>query len=167
MTEDTINELIENEEEVEEAEIETIQLLVFQLGESWYGINIKDIKEIIKVDKITWVPGAVSYVVGVINHRGMIVPIIDIRELLGLGKSDIKDESKIIIGEAKEVSTGIGILVDEISDMVVVPVNEISAVPLTMDKRKSRYITQEVRIEEKLVGIVDIHSVTTAQEIKR
>jgi purine-binding chemotaxis protein CheW len=145
---------------------ETIQLLTFQLANVWYGLKIEGIKEIIKISKITWVPGAASYVVGVINHRGMIIPIMDIRELLGLGKSEITQESRVIIVEVENVSTGLGVLVDNIADMVVVPVSEIFAVPLTIDKRKTRYVVGEVRIEENLVGILDIHHVSVEESKK-
>jgi purine-binding chemotaxis protein CheW len=145
---------------------ETIQLLTFQLANVWYWLKIEGIKEIIKISKITWVPGAASYVVGVINHRGMIIPIMDIRELLGLGKSEITQESRVIIVEVENVSTGLGVLVDNIADMVVVPVSEIFAVPLTIDKRKTRYVVGEVRIEENLVGILDIHHVSVEESKK-
>lgn len=145
---------------------ETIQLLTFQLATTWYGLKIEGIREIIKISKITWVPGAASYVVGVINHRGMIVPILDIRELLGLGKSEITGESRIIIVEVENVSTGLGVLVDNIADMVVVPVSEIFAVPLTIDKRKTKYVVGEVRIEDKLIGILDIHTVSVEESKK-
>ncbi len=145
---------------------ETVQLLTFQLANVWYGLKIEGIREIIKISKITWVPGAASYVVGVINHRGMIIPIMDIRELLGLGKSEITQESRVIIVEVENVPTGLGALVDNIADMVVVPVSEICAVPLTIDKRKARYVVGEVRIEENLIGILDIRTVSV-EESKR
>ncbi|MBU0700167.1 chemotaxis protein CheW [bacterium] len=145
---------------------ETVQLLTFQLSTTWYGLKIEGIREIIKISKITWVPGTASYVVGVINHRGMIIPILDIRELLGLGKSEITEESRIIIVEVENVSTGLGVLVDNIADMVFVPASEIVAIPLTMDKRKTRYVIGEVRIEEKLIGILDIHTVSVEESKK-
>ncbi len=93
-----------------------LQWVTFQLESETYGVNVMQVQEVLRVTEIAPVPGAPSYVLGIINLRGNVVTVLDTRARFGLPQQDINDSSRILIIE----STGqvVGILVDKISEVV-------------------------------------------------
>ncbi|MEW6096834.1 MAG: chemotaxis protein CheW [bacterium] len=139
---------------VEEAE-NTIQMVSFLISNGLYGMDISNIREIIKVDRITHVPGSSEYIEGVMNLRGMVIPIVDSGKLLGLSKITPSDDRRIIIIEIQS-QTQIGLLVDAVIDIVNILPDRIGPPPATLGKDKAKYIKGEVQIGVKLMAILDM-----------
>jgi purine-binding chemotaxis protein CheW len=92
-----------------------IQLVTFRLQEETYGINVMQVQEVLRVSEIAPVPGAASYVLGIINLRGNVVTVIDTRQRFGLMPTEVTDNTRIVIIEAdKQV---VGILVDSVAEL--------------------------------------------------
>lgn len=153
--EDLENDVIEKEED-------TIQMVSFLLSNGLYGIDISDIREIIQPGRITFVPGSADYIKGVMNVRGMVIPVVDLGKLLGLSDMVFSDNTRIIIIEipGQTTATGttskIGCLIDEVMDIVHVLPNKINLPPSTLEKNKAKYIKGEVQIGDKLMAILEL-----------
>ena len=93
-----------------------LQWVTFKLDNETYGINVMQVQEVLRYTEIAPVPGAPSYVLGIINLRGNVVTVIDTRQRFGLHNAEITDNSRIVIIEAdKQV---VGILVDSVAEVV-------------------------------------------------
>jgi len=101
------------------------QLVVFSLGQESYGVDIYRVREIIRVPAITRVPRAPEYVEGVINLRGGVIPVIDLRKRFGMEKGEVTDERRIVVAELG--SQTVGVIVDGVSE--VLEVNEADIAP--------------------------------------
>lgn len=156
------------EKEAIEKEEDTIQMVSFLISNGLYGIDISDIREIIKLGKITYVPGSAEYIKGVMNVRGMVIPVVDLGKLLGLSSIVFSDNTRIIIIEisGQTIAGGatstagatskIGCLIDAVVDIVNVLPGKINPPPSTLEKNKAKYIKGEVQIGEKLMAILEL-----------
>jgi len=150
------NNIIENEKGI--VEENTIQMVSFSIANGLYGIDISDIREITKGDRITNVPGSAEYIEGVMNLRGMIIPVVDLGKLLGLSKVAFSNDTRIIIIEIQH-QIQIGFLVDAVMDIVNVSPDKIEPAPSTLEKIKAKYIKGEVQVGDKIMAILDLKDI--------
>lgn len=109
---------------IESGEVALIQYIVVLIGNENYGIDIKYVDNIVRMQKITRVPKAQSYFRGVINLRGEIVPVMSLRRKIGMGDDEFTDDSRIIILKIEEHGS-LGIVVDSVKEVVTLGTNEI------------------------------------------
>lgn len=140
-----------------------LQWVTFQLEDEIYGVNVMQVQEVLRITEIAPVPGAPSYVLGIINLRGNVVTVLDTRARFGLPPQDVSDASRILIIE----STGqvVGILVDRISEVVYLKESEIEATPNVGNKESSRFIQGVCNREEELLILVDLNKFLTEDEL--
>ncbi|MEW6608675.1 MAG: chemotaxis protein CheW [bacterium] len=138
-----------------EEEINTIQIVSFLIDNALYGMDISNVREIIKVGKITYVPGSAEYITGVMNLRGMVIAVVDMGNLLGFSKIVFSDQTRIIITEIQN-QTLVGFLVDEIINIVNVSPDKIEPPPATLEKNRTKYIKGEVQMDGELMAILDL-----------
>ncbi len=149
------------EKEIIEETEDTIQMVSFLIANGLYGIDINDIREIIKVDRITHVPGSSEYIAGVMNVRGMIISVVDTGKFLGLSEITFSNDTRIIIIEIQGQTTKIGLLVDAIMDIVHILPDKIGPPPATLEKNKAKYIKGEVQVDDKLMAILDLKDINS------
>lgn len=123
------------QEPVKEAVGETIDLLVFRLNDERYGIEVANIREIYPLERLTPVPRTPNFVVGVFSARGRILSVIDLQAFLGLPSLDHNNQAKIIVVTNTDMDNfEVGILTDEVEDVVTLFENDIhSALPTNKD----------------------------------
>jgi purine-binding chemotaxis protein CheW len=139
-----------------------IQLVTFRLQEETYGINVMQVQEVLRVSEIAPVPGAPSYVLGIINLRGNVVTVIDTRSRFGLPSTEIDDASRIVIIESdKQV---VGILVDSVAEVVELRTTEIDSAPNVGNEESSRYIQGVASRDDDLLILVDLNRLLTEEE---
>lgn len=139
-----------------------IQLVTFCLEEETYGINVMQVQEVLRVSEIAPVPGAPSYVLGIINLRGNVVTVIDTRSRFGLQPGEITDASRVVIIESdKQV---VGILVDSVAEVVELRGSEIDPAPNVGNDESSRYIQGLATQENNLLIVVDLNKLLTDDE---
>lgn len=139
-----------------------IQLVTFRLQEETYGINVMQVQEVLRVSEIAPVPGAPSYVLGIINLRGNVVTVIDTRTRFGLPPKDIDDASRIVIIESdKQV---VGILVDSVAEVVELRHSDIDSAPSVGNDDSSRYIQGVATRNDDLLILVDLNKLLTDEE---
>lgn len=133
-----------------------IRWVTFYLGAERYGLNVLQVQEILRVPEITPVPGANSYVIGIINLRGKVVTVMDTRSCFGLMPKSPDDASRIVIIQAEAYI--IGFLVDSVTEVVEVNASEIEAAPSFGHGEASKYIQGVTVRNDALLILVDLNT---------
>ncbi|MGA2549168.1 MAG: chemotaxis protein CheW [Burkholderiaceae bacterium] len=139
------------------------EFLTFKLGEEDYGIDILKVKEIRSRDLITRIANAPKFIRGILNLRGTIIPIIDLRIKFGLESSAQSDLSVVIVLQLEGQTVGVG--VDSVSDVVGLSAEEILPAPEFGSMLDTRYICGIATIEGRMLILMDIEKVFSALEL--
>ncbi|MGR9046711.1 MAG: chemotaxis protein CheW [Gammaproteobacteria bacterium] len=139
-----------------------MQWVTFRLGDEKYGINVMQVQEVLRVAEIAPVPGAPSYVLGIINLRGNVVTVIDTRNRFGLPSRETDDSSRIVIIET--ASHIIGILVDSVAEVVELRSSDIETAPNVGNDETSRYIQGVTSRDNELLILVDLNRFLSDEE---
>lgn len=138
-----------------------LQMVTFCLDKETYGINVMDVQEVLRYTEISRVPGAPSYVLGIINLRGKVVTVMDTRQRFGLRAAEVHDDSRIVIIEAgKQV---IGILVDSVSEVVYLRQSEIESPP-NVGSNAASFIHGVSNKNGELLILVDLSRMFSEEE---
>ncbi|MGR3178130.1 MAG: chemotaxis protein CheW [Candidatus Anammoxibacter sp.] len=137
--------------------------LTFFLGDEEYGVEISFVKEIIGVLHITAVPLSENYILGVINLRGKVVPVIDLRLKFGLSKCEPTERSCIVVIEYNREL--IGVLVDTVSEVIDIGEDEFDETTFLDQKVDSQYIRGVGKIDGKIKILIDIKKVLACEEM--
>jgi len=142
------------------------QYVTFMLGNENYGIEVLRAKEVLYMIEITKVPNTMNFMKGVIDLRGEIVPLVDLRVKFDLEEKEYGENTVIIIIEYELML--IGMIVDAVSDVLNIPVNDIKdVVHFSRELNiESDYLAGIGRVEEKLIILLDVDRILTAEEIR-
>ncbi|WP_454784175.1 chemotaxis protein CheW [Legionella sp. WA2024007413] len=144
-------------------EQQLVQLIVFRTGNEEFCIPINDAQEIIKVVPITPIPDSPYFMRGLINVRGDIVAIIDIKKLFSLPSIDIDNPKHIII--TKQRSGIFGLIVDEVVEVLRVNGTDINQNPSSIVNIHEKYVGGVVIYENRLIILLDLSSILTQEEL--
>jgi len=141
---------------------EMLQWVTFKLENETYGVNVMQVQEVLRYSDIAPVPGAPSYVLGIINLRGSVVTVIDTRSRFGLMPADITDNTRVVIIESdKQV---IGILVDSVAEVVYMKASEIELAPNVGTDESAKFIKGVCNRESELLILVDLDKLLSDDE---
>lgn len=135
---------------------EAKQYIIIKLGKEPYGIEIKYIENIIVMQKITRVPKAQSYFKGVINLRGEIVPVMSLRKKIGLEEVEDTPTTRIIIVRPEEQAAPVGIIVDEVREVISLTSSDIDKLSYDDKNDKATYSLGVGKFEDQLINILNI-----------
>jgi len=141
---------------------EVLQWVTFKLEGEVYGINVMQVQEVLRVSEITPVPGAPSYILGIINLRGNVVTVLDTRMRFGLPMYETGDASRVVIVESK--GNVLGILVDSVAEVVYLRSSEIESAPNVGNDESSKYIQGVYSSEGNLLILVDVNKLLSNNE---
>jgi purine-binding chemotaxis protein CheW len=144
-------------------EPDELQLVTFTIGEQ-YGVPISQVQEIIRVGNITRVPNSLPYMEGVINLRGRVLPVLNLRKRLKLPEKDISQESRIVVVEAS--TKVIGLLVDSVSHVIKVSPEVVERAPEEVLEVDSDYITGVCKLQNGLVILIDLERLIRRENIE-
>lgn len=143
----------------------TIQVIVFNLGEERYGIEISQIKEIILLTQVTHIPNVPDFVEGVLNLRGQIVAIINLRKKLGKEPKKNDENTRIIVIEYG--SSTIGMMVDSVSEVKYLSSKNIEAIPKFLAlKDESKFLKGIGKLEDGLLTLMDLRELLSENELE-
>lgn len=148
---------------IETKEKETKQYIVVQIGSERYGIDIGYIDNIVRMQKITRVPKAQTYFKGIINLRGEIVPVMSIRRKMGLEDDVFTNSTRIIILKLEEKGA-IGVIVDEVCEVVTLSVEEIDKSTIKSNTVKDNFINGIGKNGEQLISLFEISAIVDERE---
>lgn len=139
-----------------------LQWVTFRLDNESYGINVMQVQEVLRYTEIAPVPGAPSYVLGIINLRGNVFTVIDTRQRFGLVPSDVTDNTRIVIIEAdKQV---VGILVDSVAEVVYLRQSEVETAPNLGNEESAKFIQGVCNKNGELLILVELDKMMTEEE---
>jgi len=144
-------------------ERDELQLVTFTIGEQ-YGVSISQVQEIIRIGNITKVPNSLPYMEGVINLRGRVLPVLNLRKRLKLPGKDISNESRIVVVEAGTKT--IGLLVDAVSHVIKVSPDVVDRAPEEVLEADSDYITGVCKLQNGLVILIDLERLIRRENIE-
>lgn len=139
-----------------------LQWVTFRLENETYGINVMQVQEVLRYTEIAPVPGAPSYVLGIINLRGNVVTVIDTRERFGMASSEVTDNSRIVIIETD--MQVVGILVDSVAEVVYLRQSEIETAPNVGNDETSKFIQGVCHKNDELLILVELDRLFSADE---
>lgn len=129
--------------------------VTFRLAEEIYGINVMQVQEVLRMTEIAPVPGAPSSVLGIINLRGNVVTVVDTRELFGLMREDVTDQTRIMIVECNKII--VGLLVDSVAEVVNLQNTDIDSAPNIGNEENSKYIQGVYSKNGEILILVDLN----------
>ena len=138
------------------------QIVVFELGREYYGVDIAAVESIIKMQPITHLPHAPSFVYGITNLRGKVLPVIDLRKRFGLPAQEMDKDSRIIVVSMAEAE--VGMIVDGVSEVLTVPEGTTEPAPTITSSIDSAFITGIAKLDQRLVILLDLGKVLTTEE---
>ncbi|WP_223441115.1 MULTISPECIES: chemotaxis protein CheW [Pseudomonas] len=139
-----------------------LQWVTFKLDNETYGINVMRVQEVLRYTEIAQVPGAPSYVLGIINLRGNVVTVIDTRQRFGLMNAEISDNTRIVIIEAdKQV---VGIMVDSVAEVVYLRQSEIETAPNVGNEESAKFIQGVCNKNNELLILVELDKMMSEEE---
>jgi len=143
------------------------QYLTFLVSKESLGININDVNEIIEISNMTRVPMTPSYIRGVINLRGSVVPVIDLSARLGHQSSDIGKRSCIVLVEvfSDDGVQNLGMLVDQVDEILEIPADNIQPAPEFGSNIRTEFIQAMGRIDDDFIILLDISRVLSVTEL--
>jgi purine-binding chemotaxis protein CheW len=139
-----------------------IQLVVFDLANEQYGVDISAVESIIKLQPITVVPHAPSFVEGVTNLRGTVLPVIDLRKRFGLPVKEATKDTRIVVVEMS--GEAVGMVVDAVLEVLRVPEEAIEPPSPLVTTADSAFIKSIAKVAERLIILLDLSLVLSPQE---
>jgi purine-binding chemotaxis protein CheW len=151
------------EKQVENANDEILQLVSFKIGGEEFGVDILKVQEINRMLAITKVPNSPSFVEGVVNLRGKIIPVVNLRKRLQLPIIAHDDKTRIIVVEL--IDTTVGFIVDEVKEVLRIPKSITEPAPSMVAGVKMDYITAVGKLEDRLLILLDLEKTLSTEEI--
>lgn len=142
---------------------DVLEFLTFTLGAENYGVDILKVQEIRGYDTVTRIPDAPTYMLGVINLRGTVVPVVDLRMKFNLGSVEYNALTVMIV-----LNVGhrvVGVVVDGVSDVVALTADQINPAPELGSSVDTRYLIGIGTVEEQLLLLVDIEKLMVGCEL--
>lgn len=136
---------------------ESLQCILFKMGNEYYGLSIASVKEIIKPLPITRIPKSPPFVEGVIDLRGHILPIVNLRAMFGLSPLPLTEESRFV--DIQLDGLNLGIVVEAVSEVVRIATNQIEQAPPMIAGVDGKFLKGIARLEDKLILLMDMDEV--------
>ncbi len=143
---------------------ELLQLVTFSTGDEEFGVDILRVQEIIRTMAITKVPKAPEFVEGVINLRGKVIPIIDLRRRFGLQPKSHDKHTRIIVIEINTMI--VGFVVDSVSEVLRIPASTVEPPPPVVAGLESEYISGVGKLEDRLLILLDLDRLLSRADIE-
>lgn len=143
---------------------ELLQLVTFSIGEEEFGVNILKVQEIIRTMEITKVPRAPVFVEGVINLRGKVIPILDLRRRFGLMSKPEDKDTRIIVIEINNII--VGFVVDAVSEVLRIPAGTVEPPPPVVAGVESDYISGVGQLQDRLLIMLDLDKLLSSDDIE-
>ena len=152
------------EETLKKQDAELLQLVTFSIGEEEFGVDILSVQEIIRMMDITKVPRAPDFVEGVINLRGKVIPIIDLRRRFGLASKEHDKHTRIIVIEINNMI--VGFVVDSVSEVLRIPASTVEPPPPVVAGLESEYISGVGKLHDRLLILLDLDKLLSHADLE-
>ncbi len=142
-----------------------LQVVGFRIGDETFGVRISAVREIVRVPEITTVPNAPDYIEGVINLRGKIIPVMDLRKRFGIKNVEPNKKNRILVVELE--NKVLGLIVNSASEVLKIPPSEIEMPSSMFQEGEVSYVTGVGKLQGRLVILLDIGKLLQRGELRR
>jgi purine-binding chemotaxis protein CheW len=142
-----------------------LHLVGFKIGKETFGVPIGLVHEIVRVPEITAVPDAPDYIEGVINLRGKIVSIIDLRKRFGEKEINRNKKNRILVAEVE--GKLVGLVVDAASEVLKMPAGDIEDPPNVFEEGELNYVTGVGKLKDRLIILIELTKILQKGELRR
>jgi purine-binding chemotaxis protein CheW len=142
-----------------------LHIVGFQVGRETFGIPISRVHEIVRIPEITSVPDAPDAVIGVMNLRGKIVPVVDLRKRFGAKNDGFTRKNRVVVAEVE--GKLVGLVVDSASEVLKLPLGEIQPANTMFQDQELNYITGLGKLAERLIILIDLTRLLERNELRR
>ncbi len=154
------------EKKQEKARSREIQLVIFRLAKEEFGLDIAQVREIIRMQDITPMPKAPEFIEGVINLRGQIIAVMDLARRFGLEQTQKTEKTRIVVTEVKDNT--VGVIVDEVPEVLRISEDNVDPTPEMIESQvHAEFIKGVGKLEERLVILLDVDKILSREEIKQ
>ncbi|MCX7927057.1 MAG: chemotaxis protein CheW [Candidatus Omnitrophica bacterium] len=141
------------------------QLVVFTLGEEEFGVDISQVREIVRLVQITYLPKAPAFIEGVVNLRGQVLPVIDLAKRLGVSSKERSEATRIIVVEVGENT--VGMIVDSVSEVLRLSSECVEDVPSLVETEvPEHYIRGVGKLKDRLLVLLDLNRILSPEEVQ-
>jgi purine-binding chemotaxis protein CheW len=141
------------------------QLVVFAIGNEEFGVDISQVREIVRVVEITYLPKAPSFVEGVVNLRGQVLAVIDLAKRIGVASKERGENTRIIVVEVGENT--VGMIVDSVSEVLRLPAELVEEVPSLVETEvPEHYIRGVGKLKDGLLVLLDLKKILSPEEFQ-
>ncbi len=141
---------------------DVLQLVTFRLGNEEFSVDILKVQEIIRLMELTRVPKAPEFIEGVINLRGKVIPVMDLRKRFSMPEAEDTSEARIIVVELE--STTVGFRVDGVSEVLRLPADTVEPPPTMVSGVETEYIKGVGKLDDRLIILLDVEKVLTDKD---
>ncbi len=142
-----------------------LHIVGFRIGRESFGVPISLVHEIVRIPEITAVPESPDFVEGVINLRGKIVPVVDLRKRFGENEIKSSKKNRILVAEVE--TKMVGLIVDAASEVMKIPAGEVEQPPNIFEEGELNYVTGVGKLSGRLIILVDLTRVLQKGELRR
>ncbi len=142
-----------------------LQIVGFRIGDETYGVRISAVREIVRVPAITAVPNAPDYIEGIINLRGKIIPVMDLRKRFGIKNVEPNKKNRILVVELENKT--LGLIVNSASGVLKIPPSDIEMPNTMFQEGEVSYVTGVGKLNGRLVILLDIGKLLQRGELRR
>ena len=146
-------------------DVDLAQYVTFAIGEETYGVEVLKVQEIIGMTKITSIPNSLIFMKGVINLRGTVVPVVDMRLKFNMDERAYDNTTVVLIVEVQKKL--VGMIVDAVSDVASIPLESIQDTPHFTSRIETEYIRGIGNMEDLLIIVLDVDMILTIEELER
>jgi purine-binding chemotaxis protein CheW len=159
------DELMDDVYDDEDEDTQKDKYLTFQLDDEVYGLEIRHVTEVVGLQKITAVPDMPDFVKGIINLRGQVIPVIDVRARFRMESREYDDRTCVIVVNVAE--TSVGLVVDEVEEVLDIPEAQIDPPPKVRRGKGSGFIQGMGKMDEEVKILLDVDKLLHREEIER
>ncbi len=138
------------------------QIIVMAIGDERYGVDVKQVQSIEKIVPITRVPKTLPFIKGVMNLRGIVTPVIDLRERFGFQSTELTDDARITVIQVEDVT--VGMIVDAVTDVVSIQSDAIEPPPSVVGGVQAIYLSGVARVNGELLILLNLERVLSDAE---
>ena len=132
-----------------------MQWATFLLADELYGVDVMQVKEVLRLTEIAPVPGSAHYIMGILNLRGNVITVIDTRTLFGLQQTEATEDSRIVVIELEDQV--VGMLVDQVAEVIYLRQSEIERAPNVGTDESTKFIQGVSYHNEELIILLDLN----------
>lgn len=141
------------------------QLVVFTIGDEEFGVDISQVREIVRLVQITYLPKAPTFIEGVVNLRGQVLAVIDLSKRLGVPSKERSENTRIIVVEVGENT--VGMIVDSVSEVLRLASDFVEEVPSLVETEiPEHYIRGVGKLKDRLLVLLDLNKILTPEEVQ-